>query len=397
MNVENKRLYWLAFLLALTLVCQPVDGKAQIASSPKTALLRVPDDGIQPQAVVDSTGIVHLIYYKGDPMAGDIYYVRKDREGTSINKPIRVNSHPGSAIAMGWVRGAQIAIGKGNRAHIIWNGSEKAEPKGAGGSSNPMLYTRLNDTGTAFEPQRNLITWAGGIDGGGALTADSKGSVYVFWHATAGAADEAGQAVFVALSTDEGKTFSREVKANPGLSGACACCGMKAFIDAQGLLYVLYRAAGGNVNRDTMLLISRDKGKSFESKTLAKWKLDACPLTVYSITQSTASGSVLGAWKNQDQVYFAKLNTDGKVLSQPISPSGTGDNRKYPVVVANAKGETLFAWIEGTAWGKGGSLVWQVFDKDNKPVGERGRADGVAAWSLLTAFARPDGRFVLIF
>jgi hypothetical protein len=213
----------------------------------------------------------------------------------------------------------------------------------------------------------------------------------------AGAKDDAGRSVFIARSTDEGKTFLREEKANPTPSGACGCCSMKALIDSKGILYVLYRAAGANVNRDTTLLVSGDKGKSFDSKTLARWELDACPLTVFSITQDPSTGSILGAWKNQEQVYFAKLNTDGKDLSEPVSPSGTGDNRKYQVVAANSRGETLLAWVEGANWGEGGYVLWQVFDNNGKPVGERGRVTGVPAWSLLTAFARPDDRFVLIY
>ena len=46
-----------------------------------------------------------------------------------------------------------------------------------------MLFTRLNDSGTAFEPERNLIQKAYGLDGGGTLAADDQGHVYVFWHA----------------------------------------------------------------------------------------------------------------------------------------------------------------------------------------------------------------------
>lgn len=397
MNIREKRFYVIAFfLLTLMLVGQPINIKAQSISTPKVSLLRTPDNGIQPQAVVDSKNIVHLLYYKGDPMAGDIYYIRQNSEGKLLAPSIRVNSQPGSAVAMGWVRGAQIAIGRGDRVHVIWNGSSKAMPKGPGG--NPMLYTRLNDGGTAFDPQRNLITWAGGIDGGGTLAADNQGNVYVFWHASAGAEGEAGRSVFLARSTNDGRNFSKEIKANPNQTGACACCGMKAFVDAKGLLYVLYRAASENVNRDTTLLISRNKGESFEQKTLARWKLDACPLTVYSITQaSSASAPILGAWKNQEQVYYAALNTEGKALSAPISPAGTGNNRKFPVIVANVKGETLFAWTEGTAWGKGGSLMWQVFDKNGKPVGEKGYSDGVATWSLITAYVQADSGFVLMF
>ena len=35
-----------------------------------------------------------------------------------------------------------------------------------------MLYTRLNDTGDAFEPQRNVIQKRVGLDGGGSVAAD---------------------------------------------------------------------------------------------------------------------------------------------------------------------------------------------------------------------------------
>ncbi|MGI8556301.1 MAG: hypothetical protein ACR2LT_08105 [Pyrinomonadaceae bacterium] len=398
MNIKNKEFYRLAFLLlTLILAGLPACAAAQTAFSPsKVALLRAPDGGIQPQAVTDSKGIIHLIYYKGDSQAGDIYYIRLNSSGQPESSPLRVNSQLGSAVAIGWVRGAQIAVGKDDRVHIIWNGSGTAEPRGVGGG--PMLYTRLNDAGTAFEPQRNLITWAGGIDGGGALAADGKGNVYVFWHTPAAEnKTDADGKVFMTRSVNEGKTFSREERANPDSSGACGCCAMKAFIDEKGILYLLYRAAGENVNRDTTLLVSNDKGKIFESKTLAHWKLDACPLTTYSIAQSTLTGAVLGAWTNQDRIYFAALNAENKSVFEPVSPSETNSSRKYPVIAANARGETLLAWIEGASWGKGGSLVWQMFNKNGKPVGEMGRADGVPAWSLLTAFVRPDENFELIY
>jgi hypothetical protein len=48
---------------------------------------------------------------------------------------------------------------------------------------HPMVFARLNDAGTEFEPERNLIHAAYGLDGGGAVAADTAGDVYVFWHA----------------------------------------------------------------------------------------------------------------------------------------------------------------------------------------------------------------------
>src|SRR5262245_36810755 len=42
--------------------------KAEQAS--KVTLLRVPEKGIQPQAVVDAKGVLHLIYFRGEPRGG---------------------------------------------------------------------------------------------------------------------------------------------------------------------------------------------------------------------------------------------------------------------------------------------------------------------------------------
>jgi hypothetical protein len=40
--------------------------------------------------------------------------------------------------------------------------------------------------------------------------------------------------VFVAHSTDDGKTFARERLATGKPTGACGCCGMKSFADSDG-------------------------------------------------------------------------------------------------------------------------------------------------------------------
>src|SRR6516162_2411734 len=82
---------------------------------------RTPHAGIQPQAVVDSTGVLHVVYFRGAPEAGDLFYVRRLPGETTYSAPLRVNSQPGSAIATGTIRGAHIAIGRQERVHIAWN------------------------------------------------------------------------------------------------------------------------------------------------------------------------------------------------------------------------------------------------------------------------------------
>src|SRR5580698_677085 len=82
--------------------------------SPKTAhrseisVVRVPNGGIQPQAVAEG-GTLHLLYYAGDPKAGDLFYVKLKDWGGTWSAPVRVNSVSGSALAIGTIRGGQIA------------------------------------------------------------------------------------------------------------------------------------------------------------------------------------------------------------------------------------------------------------------------------------------------
>ncbi|HKD36782.1 MAG TPA: sialidase family protein, partial [Pirellulales bacterium] len=192
-----------------------------LAASAKNRVqaVAIPDGGIQPQIAVEDSGL-HLIYFTGDAKHGDIFYRRSRDFGATWTGPLRVNSQPSSAVAVGAIRGAQISIAKSGRVHVAWNGSDRAEPRAMlnpKAGTFPMLYSRLNPNGTTFEPQRNLMRETFGLDGGGSVTADREGNVYVAWHGSHPGAPEgeAGRRVWIAKSKDGGATFSAERAASP--------------------------------------------------------------------------------------------------------------------------------------------------------------------------------------
>src|SRR5262245_14463287 len=254
-----------ATAIALIAAIAMTRAKADLSADDMVDLIRAPNGGLQPQAVADASGALHLVYFAGDPSAGDVFYVRRERGKEDFSSPIRVNSQPGSAIATGTIRGAHIAIGGNGRVHISWNGSNLASPRGPENSA-PMLYARMNDAKTAFEAQRNLMRVSHGLDGGGSVAADKEGDVYVAWHGAGEQKGEEHRRVWLARSTDDGKTFAREGAAFAEETGACGCCGMRAFVDPRGALHLFYRTATNMTERGIYLLKAKDKGRSLSGQ-----------------------------------------------------------------------------------------------------------------------------------
>ena len=98
--------------------------------SDAVSIRRVPPGGIRPQVAVEPNGTIHMIYFSGDPKSGNLFYVRSSASGDAFSRPLRVNSREGSVIAMGTIRGGQIALGGNGRIHVAWNGSNTALPPG---------------------------------------------------------------------------------------------------------------------------------------------------------------------------------------------------------------------------------------------------------------------------
>jgi hypothetical protein len=386
------------FLIAATAapaVCAATQDKELVS------VVSVPAGGIQPQVALGQNAL-HLIYFAGDPKHGDVFYTRSDDFGRTFSSSTKVNSQAGSAIAIGAIRGAQISVGKRNRVHVAWNGSDAAEPRGQvnpadGRRGSPMLYARIDDRGNGFEQQRSLMRRTFGLDGGGSVTADHDGNVYVAWHGKAPGAreGEAGRQVWIAQSQDEGHSFAEERPATEEPTGACACCALRLFADSRGKIYGLYRSAKENVHRDIYVLRSSDAGKTFSAALLHQWDINACPMSGMAFFE--ANDEVWGAWETQTQVYLAPVSRAVDLAKAAmIAPPGNNPKRKYPTLAQNRRGETLLAWVEGAGWQRGGILGWQLFDRTGRPSSGCETRRDVPVWSFPAVFVRPDESFTLV-
>jgi len=92
----------------------------------------------------------------------------------------------------------------------------------------------------------------------------------------------------MAHSADDGQTFAPEVAASPQPTGTCGCCGMGAFADRRGILFVLYRSATETVHRDMYLLYSNNHGATFRATDIAAWNIGACTMSLENLTAGPA-------------------------------------------------------------------------------------------------------------
>ena len=375
------------------------NGSPAASADDPVTLVKIPNKGVQPDVVLDTKNVLHLVYLTGEPGAADVHYVRSADFGRTFSSPLKVNSQTGSAIAAGTIRGAQLAVGRGGRVYVAWNGSGSAQPRGPLNPASkkptaPMLYSRLEPGAAAFEPQRNVITKTFDLDGGGSIAADGDGNVYVAWHGNPvdGSAGEAARRVWIARSSDDGRTFAEERPVSEPSTGVCGCCALRLHASADGTLRLLYRAATTGIHRDIYALTSRDHGATFAGGRLDRWEINACPMTSMSLADAKQP---LAAWETNGQVHFTGLGS--KTSTAPALPAGEPPRRKHPRLAVGRDGTTMLVWTEGTAWARGGSLAWQAFDRDGRPTTVKGGRSGIPVWSFAAVVARPDGKFVTLY
>jgi hypothetical protein len=200
--------------------------------------------------------------------------------------------------------------------------------------------------------------------------------------------------VWLARSTDDGAAFDKERPVSDPSTGVCGCCALRLLLTRAGELHLLYRSATDSIHRDVYSLVSRDGGRTFAGARVQAWEIGACPMTSMAFA---AGDPVLRAWETDGQVFFNSAAASDPPRSPPLTTAGEPLRRKHPRLAVNQKGLVLLAWTEGTSWGRGGSLAWQVFGPDGLPTKVGGVQSGVPPWSFPSVIARPDGGFTILY
>ncbi len=327
----------------------------------------VPGGGRPVLARCDAAGTIHVLC----DAPGGPQYSRSADDGKTFRQPLAIvdgpSRRPGLEFHV-W----DLAVSQDGAVHIALgtNAWKLKLPKEEWG----LFYTRLDPAAKEFAPLRNVNRTP---SEGYSLAVGENGNLTACWLA--------GK-LYANVSRDGGRTFGPNVEIDAAFN-PCDCCTTSSTYAADGRLVVLYREETNN-ERD-MFLVLWDQAKNSVSRTrisTTPWKIDACPMTYYSIVP--AGDGFVAAWPTMGRVYLARLDANGGLLPPgEIKTPGESGMRSGVLSLTSAAGETLVAWK------KSNQLGWQLYDAQGRPSGRPGSADsrGSGAAGVVTK----EGRLLL--
>jgi hypothetical protein len=339
----------------------------QGAETGSVRTVAVPGGGQPVVARCDAQGTIHLVY--SSPSGPQ--YVRSTDSGRTFSEPLaivdRQAASPGLEFTV-W----DMAVGPGGRVHVALgtNAWKLKLPKEEWG----FYYSRLDPRAKSFAAVANINRHP---SEGFSLAADDRGNVTACW---------LSGKLYAQVSHDHGATFGPAAEIDSSID-PCDCCTTSIAYGEDGRLAVLYREET-NDQRD-MFLVLWDQSKNQVSRTRVSttlWKIDACPMTYYSVVPTPPGYEIV--WPTEGQVYFARLNSRGELVPPgEIKTPGQSGMRSGLAVLPAKDGQSLVVWK------KSGQLGWQLYDAKGQPAfrsqSVKSPGAGVAAVRTL------DGEFVL--
>ena len=369
-----------------------------VLSSPLVLVSAEGVDAAEPATGVDPDGSFYVAWVNHAPENRADVMIGRYEPGKTPAPAVRVNPKSGTATA--W-RGDQpsVAVGKNGSVYVVW--TERVEAEGKKGTD---LYLSVSsDLGQTFAAPVKINDDKGpAAHGMHSLGVATDGRVYVSWldernvatpkPSTKGEGHhmESNRELFIADSSDGGRTFSRNRKI---AADACPCCKTALAIASDGTIYVGWRHVLPGDYRHIAVTTSSDAGATFSKPVIVsddKWVLHGCPVSGPSLSVAD-NGTLKVLWyaageANAPGLYVAESKDKGQSFSarQQLAQEGV---RGTPVLaVANGGNAELAIWEMAGAQGS---------ETKFRAVGQNGPATSIGLNAELPAAAvSKDGLFV---
>src|SRR5688572_22945498 len=362
MLLKNKLIIGILCLALSVFLSACNRSTASEATAPMLSLplVRVSADGVdaaEPTMGVAPDGSFYLAWVNHEPNNRADVMIGRYEPGKTPAPAVRVNPEAGTATA--W-RGDQpsVAVGKNGSVYVVW--TTRVEANGKKGTDVYLsVSSDLGQTfGTPVKINDDKVPAAHGMH---SLDVADDGRIYVSWldernvqapkpsAKAEGHHMESNRELFIADSTDGGRTFSRNRK----IAGdACPCCKTALAVAPDGTVYVSWRHVLPGNFRHIAVSRSSDAGMTFSKPVIVsddKWMLHGCPVSGPSLSVAD-NGTLKVLWyaageANAPGLYFA----DSKDKGQSFSP-------RQLLAQESVRGTPVLT--EGTT-GYAGVAVWE--------------------------------------
>lgn len=368
------------------------------ATNAAPAPLQLSADGVdaaEPTTAVGSDGSFYVAWVNHEAKQADVMLGRFDANGKAAGAPVRVN--PEAGVATAW-RGdpPSVAVAKNGSVYVVWTARVEADGK----KGTELYLSTSNDRGQTFAaPVKINDDKTPAAHGMHALDVADDGRIYVSWLDERNVAApkpstkadghhmESNSELFIADSSDGGRTFSRNRKVG---AEACPCCKTALAVAADGTVYISWRHVLPGNFRHIAVTSSSDAGATFSKPVIVsddKWMLQGCPVSGPSLA---AEGGVLKVlWYaagegNAPGLYVAESKDKGQSFSprQLLAQEGV---RGTPVLAANGSADVAIWEMTG---GAAAETKFRKLANESAPVSVGTNAE------LPAAVAGKDGLFV---
>ena len=312
-------------------------------------------DAAEPAIASSPDGSVYVAWVNHGPKSqADVMIARFTGDGQMQGPAVRVNSQPG--IATAW-RGdpPTIVVAPDNTVFVGWTARIESES----GHATDIYLSSSRDHGQTFSaPVRVNDDTKPAVHGMHSLTLATDGSIYVAWldernvapapmkdmkmdAKTSGHHMESNRELFIASSTDGGRSFSKNQRV---ATDVCPCCKTALATTSDGRLYLSWRQVLPGDFRHIAVASSVDHGQTFTTPLIVsddQWVLAGCPVSGATLS-ALEDGSVRVLWysegKNGQTGVYSSRTTDNGATFRPRQLIAAGSVRGTPVLISSRDG-----------------------------------------------------------
>ena len=338
------------------------------------------DGQFNPTVIADGRGGFYLAFIERKNGKSNIF-IRQSDNGKDFSAPVRVNDTPADAVVRN-ENPPKLANGPNGELYVCW-ANERERWKGN------IRFARSNDGGKTFSPAITLNSDATAAAAGHAfqsIAVDKKGTIHIAWIDERNkTAEDRGAEIWMASSTDGGRSFSHDRKI---LSDVCECCRTNLQIDNEGRLFLSYRTvpAKGPMFRDIILARSSDGGQHFDQTIVShdNWELNACPVVgaTLSLNQQGQPTVIWFTGGKETGLYYASSSDHGVSFSPRKRLGATHQSAKHAQAIGLSDQTLLVAF---DTIGENAEGVWATLSPNSGKLSLLGGHTGISYPSIATS------------